>query len=350
MVENLVKMYFSGSGMPIQTAAPDTEVTLIIEVGNNSRRPTNVEAVLSCSLLPEIHKKKIKFTVKGNDRGVGRVPITLPSKFDTIPIDAEIDQKSGRYARPDTILRRAVIRLLTQKTVEIAMTPEMEKIVQEIQKLHGELILVPDVSDKAVITPVVGDITSAPNIALSIPTTKGIALRFICSSIVLRDLRNNTSNAITELERVEENQGTLRFLIDQYRAFLKKIGAEVEGPVGSAHIKVGPNPILLYYASQVTPSEDNAVIDKINAVITDGKKDNAFVTVLVTDIDDNLREINQKDSINVIDVFHGIELKGTWQGDHMFKEYLRSELQLSLTDEELGGGYSLAEFRKALEG
>ena len=350
MAENLVKMYFSGSGMPVQTAAPDTEVTLIIEVGNNSRRPIDVEAKLTCPLLPEVHEKKIKFKVKGNDRDTGDVHITLPSKFDTIAIEAEIDQKSGRFATPDTIIRRATIRLLTQKTVEIAMTPEMEKIVQEIQKLHGELILVPDISDKAVITPVVGDITSTPNIALSIPTTKGIPLRFICSSVVLRDLRNNADNAITELERVEEDQGTLRFLINRYKAFLKKRGAEVEGPVGNVHIRVGPNPVLLYYASQVTPSEDNAVIDKINAVVTDGKKDDAFVTVLVTDIDDNLREINQKDSVNVIDVFHGIELKGTWQGDHMFKEYLRSELKLSLTDEDVGGGYSLVEFRKVLEG
>jgi len=350
MAENLVKMYFSGSGMPVQTAAPDTEVTLIIEVGNNGRRPTSVEAVLKCQLLPEIHEKKIKFSVKGNDRGTGSVTVTLPSKFDTIPIEAEIDQKSGRFATPDTIIRRATIRLLTQKTIDITMTPEMEEIVQEIQKLHGELILVPDISDKAVITPVVGDITSTPNIALSIPTTKGIPLRFICSSVVLRDLRNNANNAIAELERVEEDQGTLRFLIDQYKVFLEKTGAEVEGPVGNAHIRVGPNPVLLYYASQVTPSEDNAVIDRINDVITDGKKVNAFVTVLVTDIDDNLREINKKDSINVIDVFHGIELKGTWQGDHMFKEYLRSKLKLSLTDEDLGGGYSLIQFRKALEG
>jgi len=350
MAENLVKMYFSGSGMPVQTASPDTEVTLIIEVGNNSRRPASIEAVLNCPLLPEIHGEKIKFKVKGNDRGTGSVQITLPSKFDTIPIEAEIDQKSGRYASPDTVTRRVTIMLLTQKTVDITMTPEMEKIAQEIQKLHGELVLVPDISDKTVITPVVGDITSTPNIALSIPTTKGISLRFICSNVVLRDLRKNADNAIAELERVEENQGTLRYLIDQYKVFLNKIGAGVEGPIGNAHIRVGPNPILLYYASQVTPTEDNAVIDKINAVVTDGQKDNAFVTVLVTDIDDNLREINQRDSVNVIDVFHGIELKGTWQGDHMFKEYLRSELQLSLTDEDLGGGYSLVEFRKALEG
>jgi len=350
LTENLVKMYFSGSGMPVQTAAPDTEVTLIIEVANNSRRPTSVEAVLKCPLLPEIHEEKVKFTVKGNDRGVKSIQVTLPSKFDTIPIEAAIDQKSGRFATPDTITRRATIRLLTQKTIDIAMTPEMEKIVLEIQKLHGELILVPDISDKAVITPVVGDITSIPNIALSIPTTKGIPLRFICSGVVLRDLRSNADNAIFELERVEEDQGTLRFLIDRYKAFLKKIGAEVEGPVGNVHIRVGPNPVLLYYASQVTPSEDNAVIDRINDVIVDAKKDGAFVTIIVTDIDDNLREINQKDSVNVIDVFHGIELKGTWQGDHMFKEYLRSELRLSLADEDVGGGYSLVEFRKALEG
>jgi len=178
-----------------------------------------------------------------------------------------------------------------------------------------------------------------------------IPIQFICDERILRDLRGNADHAIRLLEKVSEDQSSLRFFMEQFRIYLEQQGATAETGIDNVHLKVGPRPVMMYYATQVSPSEDNAVIAKIDSVAATAKEHDAQVTLVVKDLDESLLAIAEKHQMNVVDIFTGVEKRATILGDQVIAKFVEDKL-----DKEIGnyvvspkGPYSANTFKELLD-
>jgi hypothetical protein len=93
------------------------------------------------------------------------------------------------------------------------------------------------------------------------------------------------------------------------------------------------------------------VIKKIENVVAEAEKSKASVAVLVTKLDEKTIELSRTKMINVMDIFHGIEVRGVWTGDQVLPKFLSEKLGLTLVsyDENPKGNYTPAQFKDALD-
>ena len=143
-------------------------------------------------------------------------------------------------------------------------------------------------------------------------------------------LIQDAQEAVDVLEKVSEDQSTLRFFIDKFRDHFMRQGAKVE-TVGDIHLKVEPAPVYTYYATQVSPREDALVGEKIESIVSTAKANGWFVTVVTTKIDPSLVEIAKKYAIPVVNIFNGIIIKGTWATDPNLSAFIEGKLGLKMT-------------------
>jgi len=296
----------------------------------------------------------LSFRASRREPDIKQVRIKVPQKFDPISLEVVIEHAVGFMSggREEAHRERLTIRQVIAATLDVSITPQVKQHLDEIVKIHGRIIVVPNIAEEVAITPIVGDISTTPKMAMNFPTTMNLPIQFICDERILRDLRTNADSAIRLLERVEEDQSSLRFFIEQYKRFLEEHGAKVEGPIEDVHFKVGPVPVQMYYASQVSPQEDNAVIGKIENLVNKAREENALVTLLVKQIDDTLIDLATRHKFTVVNVFNGTELRGgTWQGDLMLKGFIKEELGLEIIDygENPRGSYSQTRFKEVLD-
>jgi hypothetical protein len=282
------------------------------------------------------------------------IRFNTPTKFDTINIRVIVEEKAGvlfqqTRGEPQTVT--LTIRLQRQKTIETVRSPEIDQHLDEIAKI-GQPIIVSLSSDKMMdIIPIVGDLSSNPSIAFIMHTTVGIPIQWTLDEKALNNLIQNAQEAVDVLEKVSEDQNTLRFFIDKFRDHFVKQGAKIE-MLGDIHLKVEPAPIYTYYATQVSPNEDSIVGEKIESIVTEAKKNGWFFTVVTTKIDQSLVDIAKKYAIPVVNVFNGVIVKGTWATDPNLSAFIEGKLGLKMTiyDEQEGtsGAYTANTFKVRL--
>jgi len=350
-----VRVYFAQTATTLVDAVPESEVEIVIDYSNQNNRPTSVVGKFDCPNLENVHKKEITLDIPARDKKIGSLKFTTPSIFDSIEINVEVTEKAGLFSHytRETFKEKLIVRMMRQKTLETVRLPEIDKHLDEIAKLSGNIIVVPDTDSTIGIVPIVGDISTNPAVALEIPTTIGLKIQFNLDERSVRSMINSSNEAISVLERVTDDQATLRYFIEQLKRHFSLQGAEVEGPVDDVHVKVGPVPCYLYYATQVSPREDSAVTEKIEGIVELAKASNAFVTVITSRVDSSMIELSKTHKVNFIDVFHGILVKGTWMGDTMLSSFIEKKLGLNLqeyiSDAETKGAYTTAAFRDKLD-
>jgi hypothetical protein len=61
-------------------------------------------------------------------------------------------------------------------------------------------------------------------------------------------------------------------------------------------------------------------------------------------------DIAKSSTINVIDVFHGLEVRGVWMGDPLIEKYLKDRLNLDLVaySDKISKNYTPSGFEEAI--
>jgi hypothetical protein len=130
--------------------------------------------------------------------------------------------------------------------------------------------------------------------------------------------------------------------------------AKVEqNPGASMHIKAtGPGFLYVVYITQVSPSEDDTIEQKIAELVSNAKKETvqATITVIVTRIDDKLKALSQAHTINVVDIFTGTIVKGPLIGDQVLTNFMKEKLGLDMANYDgiTKGAYTSKMFKDAL--
>lgn len=354
------RVYFSETGTTMAEVVPESALEMAVEFFNESNRPLDVVADVSAPQLPDINKRKVEFPVGARDIHTGTLRFKTPSKFDSISILVTIQPRAGAFGfgRLEPVTETLTVRAMVPKHLETIRSPEVSKHLEEIKKLNEPIVLVPDVTKTTYdVTPIVGDVSTNPMVDFTIETTLGIPVHLNCDDRILNILKLSIERATQTLAITTEDQNNLRFFLSELRKYLgnqtmrgEKI--EVEGPIGDIHVKAtGPGLVYMVYATQVSPKEDERVIKKIENVVAEAEKSKASVAVLVTKLDEKTIELSRTKMINVMDIFHGIEVRGVWTGDQVLPKFLSEKLGLTLVsyDENPKGNYTPAQFKDALD-
>jgi hypothetical protein len=349
-----IKIYFAETKNNLQDLVSSGDAEIIIEYTGNEERQTALDITFKCIKIPSLNVTETFHASKNNRRH--RKKFVAPRQFDAIDIDVDIEEKAGLF-RTGTgigIHKTLTIRMTTTKSYSVSESTEMQGLIDQMVKLEEPLVLVPEVENLVEIQPIVGDVTTTPKISMEIASTIGLPIKLVMSNKELRTVLGKTQEAIDKLDNVIEDQIYLQYFVSALKNHIEDSGfqggIEVEA-VGDAHIKVNSMPVWYYYATQITPSEDTTINEKITNVIALANKSNAFVTVLVSSIDDILVKLSQEKHINVVDVFHGVELHGVMIGDPTVKEFIEDKLGLELTPHGTNpeGTYTPSLFKEKLD-
>lgn len=346
---------FFQNGSTIIDTIPESELEIVVDYYNPYSRPIDVIAIFDSPNLLKLHRETLKLdNIPPRKNLMESIRFNTPTKFDIINIRVTVEEKAGvlfqqTRGEPQTVL--LTIRLQRQKTIETVRSPEIDKHLEEIAKIGQPIIVSLDSDEMVNIIPIVGDLSSNPSIAFVMPTTVGIPVQWTLDEKALNILIQNAQEAVDVLEKVSEDQNTLRFFIDKFKEHFVRQGAKVE-PIGDIHLKVEPAPVYTYYATQVSPDEDAVVGEKIESIVSEAKNNGWFFTVVTTKVDPSLVEIAKKNAIPVVNVFNGVIIKGTWATDPNITAFIEGKLGLKMTvyDEVEGSpsAYSANTFKEKL--
>jgi hypothetical protein len=346
---------FFQNGSTIIDTVPESEIEIVVDYYNPYSRPIDVIATFDSPNLLKLHRESLKLdNIPPRKNLMESIRFNTPTKFDIINIRVTVEEKAGvlfqqTRGEPQTVT--LTIRLQRQKTIETVRSPEIDQHLEEIAKIGQPIIVSLDSDEMVNIIPIVGDLRSNPTIAFIMPTTAGIPIQWTLDEKALNSLIQNAQEAVDVLEKVSEDQNTLRFFIDKFREHFVRQGAKVE-TVGDIHLKVEPAPVYTYYATQVSPSEDSIVGEKIESIVSEAKENGWFFTVVTTKVDPSLVEIAKKHAIPVVNVFNGLIIKGTWATDPNLTAFIEGKLGLNMTVydevEVTPGKYSANTFKERL--
>lgn len=324
---------FFQNGSTIIDTVPESELEIVVDYYNPHSRPIDVIATFDSPNLLKLHRQTLKLDNVPPRKNLSEsIRFNTPTKFDIITILVNIEEKAGvlfQQTRGEPQQATLTIRLQRQKTVETVRSPEVDGHLEEIAKIGQPIIVSLDNEEIVGIIPIVGDLSTNPSIAFVMPTTTGIPIQWTLDEKALNTLIQNAQEAVVVLEKVSEDQNTLRFFIDKFREHFTKQGAKVEA-VGDIHLKVGPAPVYTYYATQVSPSEDSIVGDKIDSIVKQAKENGWFVTVITTKIDQALIDLAKNHAIPVVNIFNGLIIKGTWATDPNLTAFIEGKLGLKM--------------------
>lgn len=349
------KVEFEQNGQSLIDVLPETEVTVIVTLTNNGSRAESAEVSISTPYPGiELPKKPTKERIGPRGQENVRFDIKTPRSFGDIALTVNAKESGGigRFGMDAGTDHHLTIRMQTSRVVEVTRDPKVDDHIQAIQDLQGTVVMVPEISPTSIgVLPVVGDLSSTPTIAMTLIGTTGLKLQLSgLDNRGIVTMKNALDDAQTELEKVTEDQDGLGFFRSHYTTYLKELGADVMQDINEAHIAVGPSPKIYYYITQISPSEDEGVLEKINAVISKARSDDADVTLLVTKIDNQLVDLAETKQINVVNIFSGAIVKGKWSGDQFLDKYLEDLFQLDLVDYKTSpeGLYTPSSFKAAL--
>jgi hypothetical protein len=344
------RVYFPASGSERLEITPSAKSEIAIEYDNRENRPLSINVTIECSDIDELSNFEKTFDFKPNDLGIYRIPFKAPSKFDEVKIDVRTQPRFGlrMFSTAQTNHTQLLLVPMISKSVGVEQAVDQTKILDTMR--GKSLVLVPDESAKPYSVPVIGDVSVEPLISFGVLTTDDITIQLQCNARTLKTFETAAKNAGADLDKVASAQDVLRYFIELFKKFYIKQGATAEGPVGTAHVKVsGPGLSYLMFVTQVSPKEDARVAQNIQKLIDEGKKMNATVSVVVTSIDDVLVGIAKNNTINVVDIFHGFEVRGVWTGDQLISKFVVDELELTLSAYGTKNkGYSSSEFEEAI--
>ena len=325
---------FFQNGSTIIDTVPESELEINVDYYNPYSRPIDVIATFDSPNLLKLHHESLKLdNIPPRKNLTESIRFTTPTKFDSINIKVNVEEKAGvlfQQTRGEPQSVTLTIRLQRQKSIETVRSPEVDKLLDEIAKIGEPVIVSLDSSEPINIIPIVGDLSTNPSVAFVMPSTTGIPIQWTLDEKALNTLIQDAKEAVDVLEKVSEDQSTLRFFIDKFRDHFIKQGAKVE-TVGDIHLKVEPAPVYTYYATQVTPEEDALVGEKIESIVNTAKSNGWFVTVITTKIDPSLIDIAKKYAIPVVNIFNGIIIKGTWATDPNLSAFIEGRLGLKMT-------------------
>lgn len=346
---------FFQNGSTIIDTVPESELEIVVDYYNPYSRPIDVIATFDAPNLLNLNKRTLKLdNIPPRKNLMDSIRFTTPTKFDQISIRVTVEEKAGvlfqqTRGEPQTVT--LTVRLQRQKTVETVRSPEVDTYLDQIAKVGEPIIVSLDNEEMVNIIPVVGDLHTNPSIAFVMPTTVGIKIQWTLDERSLNNLIQNAKEAVDVLEKVSEDQSTLRFFIDKFRQHFEKQGATVEA-VGDIHLKVEPAPVYTYYATQVTPADDSVVAEKIENIVKQAKENNWFVTVITTKVDPSLVDVAKTNAIPVVNIFNGVIIKGTWATDPNISAFIEGKLGLKMVvyDETQSGygSYTANTFREKL--
>jgi len=325
---------FFQNGSTIIDTVPESELEINVDYYNPYSRPIDVIATFDSPNLLKLHHESLRLdNIPPRKNLTESIRFTTPTKFDSISIKVNVEEKAGvlfQQTRGEPQSVTLTIRLQRQKSIETVRSPEVDKLLDEIAKIGEPVIVSLDSSEPINIIPIVGDLSTNPSVAFVMPSTTGIPIQWTLDEKALNTLIQDAKEAVDVLEKVSEDQSTLRFFIDKFRDHFIKQGAKVE-TVGDIHLKVEPAPVYTYYATQVTPEEDALVGEKIESIVNTAKSNGWFVTVITTKIDPSLIDIAKKYAIPVVNIFNGIIIKGTWATDPNLSAFIEGRLGLKMT-------------------
>lgn len=352
---NEFRAYFTETKSTLQDIIPRGEGEIVIEYLGDSERQVTVNVIFKCPEISTLNDKDVFSASRDNRRF--KKKFIAPRQFEPIDIDVTIEEKAGMFQTRKAGSKRLTLslRMVQTKTFNLEESNEMQNLVIQMVALEEPLTIVPEVEDPIELQPIVGDVTTTPKISMQIKTTSGLPLVLIVSDKELRTVAAKTQEAITVLEDVTTVQINLQHFVAALKKELSQMisggkKVEVESSAGDVHIKVKSKPNWFYYATQVTPSEDPIITEKIKNVVAQAQRENGFVTILVTQIDDELISLYENDQINIIDIFHGIELRGVMMGDVAVREFIEDKLGLELVEyaDNPEGNYTPSQFTERL--
>ena len=344
---------FAENGSTLLDVLPEKRVNISVNYFNDDPRPIEVVIKPRTSSLTRINLGESKnLKVPANSFSKVDFSFITPERFGDIKIIILSEEKSRiGFFREEKHEVSLTVRMVTRSVTEVSRDPKVDDHLKEIKALGGTLILSPDHEYMIDVIPVVGDLSTSPTISLKIQTTSGVPIQLNEDEKGLSILQSSILKGQEELERVAEDQMILRYFADRYKQYLIDMGAEVEDSAGDIHLKVGPDPKLYYFLSQVAPSEDEGVLKKINNIIQLAKNEDADVTLIVTKFDDELISLSREQKVNVVNIFNGIIAKGNFTGDKVLEDFLEDELTLRLSDNARNpdGAYTPNAFKKKIE-
>jgi hypothetical protein len=347
------RVYFVASDSEKMEIVPQGVGEIAVSYDNRESRPLSINIKINCPEIKELNKVDVTPNYKGNELGTYKIPFKVSADFaDTITIEVSTQPRTGLGSFGSSIINKTKLLLvpLIMKTTNIMSSDDQTKILEGMQ--GKALILVPDESAKPTTTPVIGDVNIQPLISIGLPTTSGIVVMLQCSARALKILENTAKNAGAQLDNVSSDQLLLQFFINDFKKYASKLpGAKVEGPTATAHVKIsGAGATYLMMVTQVSPKEDERVGKDIQAIVDEGRRTNSSVTVVVTALDSTLMDIAKSNIINVIDVFHGLEVRGVWMGDPLIQKYLKERLELDLVayTDKISKNYTPSVFEEAI--
>jgi hypothetical protein len=324
---------FFQNGSTIIDTVPESEIEIVVDYYNPYTRPIDVIATFDSPNLIKLHRETLKLdNIPPRKNLMESIRFNTPTKFDMISIRVTVEEKAGvlfQQTRGEPQIVTLTIRLQRQKTIETVRSPEVDTHLEKIAEIGQPIIVSLESEEMMGIIPIVGDLSTNPSIAFVMPTTAGIPIQWTLDEKGLNSLIQNAQEAVDVLEKVSEDQNTLRFFIDKFREHFTKQGAKVD-TVGDIHLKVEPAPVYTYYATQVSPSEDNIVEEKIESIVAQAKENGWFVTVITTKIDQSLIDIAKNHAIPVVNVFNGLIIKGTWATDPNLTAFIEGKLGLKM--------------------
>lgn len=351
-----LRVFFAQNSSSIIDAVPESELEIVIDYYNNNQKPIDVLATFSAPNLINLNRKQIKIDdIPPRRPKANSIKFTTPTKFQTINIRVLVEEKVGilSQTRGEPIMANLTVRLLRQKALKTTRSPEVDKHLEELAELDEPLIFVLDNEKMIGITPVVGDLNTNPSIAFTMPSTIEIPIQWNVDARSLNNIIVNAQEAVNVLERVAEDQQTLRYFVGKFRDFFIEQGATVSVE-GDLHLLVKPAPVYAYYATQVSPLEDEFVGKKIADLAEMAKKENWFFSVLTTKIDSSLISISQTHNIHVVNVFNGVMIKAGWRSEPNIEDFIENKLGLELQIfDGVGdaiGKYTANTFRERLGG
>jgi len=347
------RVYFVASDSERLEIVPQGAGEIAVSYDNRESRPLSINIKISCPEIIALNKVDVTPNYRGNEQGIYKIPFKVPVDFaDTITIEVSTQPRTGLGSFGSSIINKTKLLLvpLIMKTTNIMSTEDQTRILVGMQ--GKAFVLVPDESIKPTTTPVIGDVSIQPLISIGLPTTSGLVVMLQCNARTLKILENTAKNAGAQLDSVSSDQLLLQFFINDFKKYAAKLpGAKVEGPTGTAHVKIsGAGSTYLMMVTQVSPKEDERVVKVIQAIVDEGKRTNSSVTVVVTALDSTLMDIAKSSTINVIDVFHGLEVRGVWMGDPLIEKYLKDRLNLDLVaySDKISKNYTPSGFEEAI--
>ena len=344
---------FTENGAALLDVIPEKRITISVNYFNDDPRPTEVVITPRTDSLTRLNlgdSRNLK--VAANLFGQLDITFITPERFGDIKINIISEEKSRiGFFREERHEVSLTIRMVTRAVTEVSRDPKVDDHLKEIKALGGTLILSPDHEYLIDVIPVVGDLSTTPTISLKIQTTSGVPIQLNEDEKGLNILQASIIKGQEELERVSEDQMILRYFADRYKSYLLDLGAEVQDTAGDIHLKVGPDPKLYYFLTQVIPSEDEGVLKKINNILTLAENEDADVTLIVTKLDEDLIALSQEKKVNVVNIFNGIIAKGNFTGDKVLEDFVEDVLTLKLVDinRSPDGAYTPNAFKRKME-